>query len=232
MTIRISLRFIAGVLAISAFVTGCQKLKHLTGADQADNCADIQKMKLISPKSHYLVGDTIRIGVTVVANGYYEWHVPSSGSSVSGGPTYEVDSCSKKDQGSYYLSVSDGTCSNYDSIQVTVTNKPVPAPCTLADNTVSFKGYPTLSTSYPTWRLDQSSNTKDLGLNDNNGDFFIHFDPYWATREPEDGIYRITTDFFYSDVYSVSMDLTTYGGSFLTAKSRIVYVSHVNNKVG
>ncbi len=226
---------IAFALFVFSLSAGCKKTGSSSHSSASDNCAQIQKIKITGSKGHYTVGDTIKLATNVVADGYYTWTIPSSLNSIAGDPTMMINSCTKYDEGWYYLTVSNPGCDSHtDSLQITVTNKVVAAPCSPADDEVTFSLLPDLNFSSTTWQLDPSWGVKNLSANAYAGpeDFNIYFNPFWNTKEPEDGEYEITNTISFDNagVYTVFI-ASTYSSIYFQSYQGSVFISHVNGKI-
>lgn len=216
-------------LLIFALAGGCKK------SDSADNCAQIPLVKITGAKPSYVVGDTIQLSTNITPLGLYSWKTTNSLNEISNTDAVFIPSCTKYDQGWYYLAVSYPDCaSHFDSVYISVTNKAVDAPCTPSNNTVSFSSIPNISFGSCDWALDPSWGLRDLSANTTYGypDFNIYFNPYWNSIEPEDGAYNISPSitFDQNDLYTVFIS-STYQSIYFVAGSGKVYVSHVGGKL-
>jgi len=216
-------------LLILTLLGGCKK------SQSTDNCAQIPLVKITGAKSSYFVGDTIKLGTNITPLGLYSWHTTHSLNEISNTDGVFIPSCTKYDEGWYYLAVSYPDCaSHFDSVYISVTNKAVAAPCTPSNNSVSFSAIPDITFGSCNWGLDPSWNRMDLSANTTYGypDLNIYFNPYWNGKDPEDGAYNISPSmaFDQNDLYTVFIS-STYQSVYFESGSGQVYVSHVNGKV-
>lgn len=216
-------------LLIFTLLGGCKK------SQSTDNCAQIPLVKITGAKPAYFVGDTIKLGTNITPLGLYSWRTTNSLNEISNTDGVFIPSCTKYDEGWYYLAVSYPDCaSHFDSVHISVTNKAVAAPCTPSNNTVSFSSIPNISFGSCNWGLDPSWNRKDLSANTSYGypNFNIYFNPYWNSKEPEDGPYNISPSiaFDQNDLYTVFIS-STYQSIYFESVSGKVYVSHVGGKL-
>jgi hypothetical protein len=220
------------VLVSFLFLNGCVK----SNSNSDNNCEQILKVKITGAKTTtYYVGDTIQLGTSITPLALYSWATTNSLNAISNTDGVFIPSCTKYDEGWYYLSVSYPDCASHnDSIYITVTNKVVAAPCSPANNTVSFSNIPSVTFGSCNWGVDPSWGLKDLSGNPPSGypDFNIYFNPYWNSKEPEDGAYNIspTITFDQNDLYTVFMS-STYSSIYFEPGAGQVYVSHVGGKL-
>jgi hypothetical protein len=220
------------VLVFFLFLNGCKK----SSSDEEDNCTQIPKVKITGAKTTtYSVGDTIQLGTNITPLGLYSWTTTNSLNEISNSDGVFIPSCTKYDEGWYYLSVSYPDCASHiDSVYITVANKAVAAPCNPTNNSVSFSSIPSISFGSCNWGIDPSWGLKDLSANPPAGypDFNIYFNPYWNSKEPEDGAYNIspTITFDQNDLYTVYIS-STYSSIFFQVGQGQVYVSHVAGKL-
>jgi hypothetical protein len=217
------------MLVILSLLAGCKKNKS------ENNCELIPKVTITGAKSAYFVGDTIQLGTNITPLGLYSWKTTNSLNEISSTDGVLIPSCTKYDEGWYYLSVSyPGCVSHIDSVHISVTNKAVAAPCAPSNNTVSFSSIPSISFGSCNWIIDPSWGVRDLSANQPYGypDFNIYFNPYWNNKEPEDGPYNIspTITFGQNDLYTVFIS-STYSGVYFQAGQGKVYVSHAGGKI-
>lgn len=223
---------LVAALLLTFLLNGCKK----SDSDEENNCAQILKVKITGAKTTtYYVGDTIKLGTSITPLGLYSWTTTSSLNAISNTDGVFIPSCTKYDEGWYYLSVSYPDCASHnDSVYIAVTNKAVSAPCSPSNNTVTFSSIPDVSVGSCSWGVDPSWGLKDLSANPSSGypTFNIYFNPYWNTREPEDGAYNIspTITFDQNDLYTVYMN-STYSSILFEAGQGQVFVSHVNGKL-
>jgi hypothetical protein len=220
------------VLLFILLLNGCAKKSN-----PEDNCAQIPKVKITGAKATtYYVGDTIQLGTNMTPLGLYSWVTTNSLNAISNTDGVFIPSCTKYDEGWYYLSVSYPDCASHvDSVYITVTNKVVAAPCNPSNNTISFSGsFPSTSFGSCNLRTDPSTGLKDLSANTSSGypTFDILFNPYWTNREPEDGAYNIsaTPTFDQNDLYTVYIS-SIWSNIYLVAGPGKVYVSHAGGKL-
>jgi hypothetical protein len=201
-----------------------------------DNCALIQQVKITGARTTpYYIGDTIRLASNILPLALFNWRQTNALNDISNTGTVFIYPATKDDDGWYYLIASNPDCASHiDSVHITVINKPVTAPCNPANNAVSLSGIPSISFSSASWGLDPSWGIRDLSGQGSYGypDFNIYFNPYWNTREPEDGAYDISNmiTFDNQSVYSVFI-ASTYQSVYFQANPGKVYVSHVNGKL-
>ena len=215
------------VLAFFLFLNGCKK----SGSDEEDNCTQIPKVKITGAKTTtYYVGDTIQLGTNITPLGLYSWRTTNSLNEISNSDGVFIPSCTKYDEGWYYLSVSYPDCASHmDSVYITVTNKAETAPCNPSNNTVTCSSIPNFTFGSITYGIDPGMGLKDLS---GNQSFNIYFNPYWTSKEPEDGAYNIspTSTFDQNDLYTVYINFI-YSSIFFEAGQGKVYVSHVGGKL-
>lgn len=218
---------------VISLMSSCKK------SETAGNCENIQKVKITGAKTSYYVGDTIWLQTNIVPLGLYSWNQTNALNAISSSEQVFIPYCTKNDEGWYYLNVSHPDCASHnDSVYLKVINKPVAAPCTPANNTVTFSAIPSISFGSASWGLDPSWNYKNLQGSQSYGypDFNIYFNPYWNDKEPEDGEYKVSNGMVFdnnvSTLYSVCIS-STYSSIFFQASGTDgkVYVSHVSGKI-
>ena len=214
---------------IGSLVISCKK------SNPEDNCAQILQVKITGARTSYYTGDTISLGTSLLPDGLYIWNQSNVMNAISNGPTVFIPSCTKYDEGWYYLAVSYPDCaSHFDSVYIKVTNKPAVAPCTPANNTVTFSSIPSIAFSSASWQIDPSWNFKDLSGYQSYGypDINIYFHPYWNNKEPEDGEYTVgnMASFSDNDLYKIAMT-SLYSSVYFEAGPGKAYVSHVGGKI-
>ncbi len=202
----------------------------------AENCEQIQQVKITGAKTTpYYVGDTISLATNIIPTGLYRWSQSNQPNDISNDATVFISSCTKNDEGWYYLNVSYPECASphNDSVYITVINRPATAPCSPAANTVSFSSIPDINVSCsfgidPSWGIKTLSGYYAMGY----PDFNIYFNPYWNSKEPEDGEYNLshTITFDDYDPYSVFI-ASTYSSIYFQANDGKVYVTHKNGKL-
>jgi len=223
-------------LPIALFLLSCLNGCVKSNSSSENNCEQIPKVRITGAKTTtYYVGDTIQLGTNMTPLALYSWSTTSSLNAISNTDGVFISSCTKYDEGWYYLSVSYPDCASHiDSVYIAVTNKASAAPCTPTNNTISFSSIPSVSFGSCNWGVDPSWGLKDLSGNPPSGypDFNIYFNPYWNSKEPEDGAYNIssTITFDQNDLYTVFMS-STYSSIYFEAGQGKVYVSHVGGKL-
>src|SRR5882724_4003396 len=223
------LPFVAAGLCCFILFGGCFK-------DSGSNvCELIRNIKIYGAKTSYYVGDPVNLNTTKVPNGYFSWRKANGPYDISNTNEVSISYCEKSDEGWYYLSVSNSDCTtHYDSVYISVINKPATAPCTPANNTVTFSSIPSISFTAATWGMDGTWNCKNLHGYQSFGypDINIYFYYYWNTREPEDGEYSIASGIAFPEGLTYSVFLaTTYSSVYFQPTGGKVYVSHVNGKI-
>jgi hypothetical protein len=213
------------------FLYSCQKQ-----TSQSDNCNEIQQVRIVTNEKELFVGDDLHLTVnqlpTIALFGWTHSQMPNE---LSSGPELHFTNIEKKHEGWYYLSVSYPECTtHFDSIYITVKNKPGTAPCTPANNTVTFSSIPDLDPASVSWRFDNSWNRKSLVARGPFGypDLDIYFNAYWNTREPEDGEYNVVSMSATGGYppYTVFIS-ATYTSIYFQSSAGKVYVSHQNDKI-
>ena len=229
-------RFLS-ILPALLFIQFAWSCKKSNASQQDNNCKEIQMVKITGAKSSYYVGDPIELATNLIPTiSLFIWNHGDNPNSISGDPTVNINSCTKFDEGWYYLDVSYPDCAqHYDSVYITVINKPAIAPCSPANNMISFSSIPNISFGSTSYVFDANWNCKNLSGYYASGypDFNIYFDYYWNTKEPEDGEYSISNTITFDDnnPYSVFI-ASTYSSIYFSANSTgKVYVSHVNGKL-
>ena len=216
---------------IILLLTACTK----NSLDKGLNCDEINTLQITGSKTSYYAGDTINLTSSTMPYGLFSWRHDSISTNLSNKPSLFIYPSTKYDEGWYYITVSDVACGSHtDSVYLKVINKPVTAPCNPPNNTVSFSAIPDISFNTTSWALNLKSNCMSLqGYRAiNYPDINIYFNPYWNTKEPEDGAYNTssTLDFPGKDVYTVFV-ATTYSGVYFQANQGKVYVSHAGGKL-
>lgn len=224
------------VLFIS-FVLSAMCLNSCDKKDSMDNnCADIQQAKIKVDKTSYLVGDEIHMSILPLPSmAYYSWTQSNHLNAISNDEEVNIFAAEKADEGWYYVQISNPDCTtHFDSVYITVKNKPVTAPCSPANNTVTFSSIPDISPATVSWGFNTSWNRKLLGARGAYGypDFNIYFNTYWDNKEPEDGEYSITdmSSTGQYPPYTVYIS-SLYSNIFFQASSGKIYVTHVNGKL-
>jgi hypothetical protein len=215
----------AAGLLLSAFI--CKK--------PANTCEEIQQVKITGAQASYYTGDAIHLSTSATPDGFYSWHQSQALNEISTSPQVSVDYCTKYDEGWYYLALSNPDCtSRYDSVYITVKNKPVTPPCSPANNGVSFSSIPSISFSSTTWAMDPTWNCRNLRGYQGAGypDINIYFNTYWNTREPEDGEYSVASTLTFPDnnLYTIFF-ASTYSSVYFQAQPGKAYVTHTNGKL-
>ena len=227
------------LLTISIIINSCSKvtqaINSITGNDSYI-CDSIAKIKIRGAKASYYVGDPISLSVSDVPNVFYTWTSSSTYGVISNSASFSLSSCTKEYQGWFYVSASNSNCTTHvDSVYITIQNKPVTPPCSPTNNTLSFSGVADFTFSNPQWGTNPSFGQKDLSVSTSSGDFDLMFNPYWNTKEPEDGVYTITntpTFLDASSVYTVYMSLVSQSIYFSPNNTTdLVYVTHQNGKI-
>ncbi|MGC4035969.1 MAG: hypothetical protein QM764_08400 [Chitinophagaceae bacterium] len=221
------------IFSLTSFFCGCKKQQN---SDTDQNCAEIQQVKIVAEKNNFTVGDEIHLAVNQLPTiALFIWTQENEPNAISNDEDVDINYAEKKHEGWYYLNVSYPDCASHtDSIYITVKNKPVTAPCTSANNTVSFSSIPDLSPATVSWSYNTTWNRRVLSAHGSAGypDFNIYFNTYWDTKEPEDGEYSVTTmqatdEYPPYTVYISSL----YSSIFFQAGSGKVYVTHENGKL-
>jgi hypothetical protein len=228
----ITTRFLAGLsLFFSLLFAGCVK----SGVSTLDNCNTIRKAKITGAQPSYYTGDEISLKCSVKPEAFFSWRKKDGPSDASNSPTLNISSCTKYDEGWYYLVVSNPDCTTrIDSVYIAVLNKPATAPCTPSNNTVSFSSIPGITFSKASFGIDPSWNCKTLTGYQALGypDINVYFNYYWNSREPEDGEYSIASTPTFSDNNLYTVLITSlYSSIYFQARPGKVYVSHVNGKL-
>ena len=213
---------------ISSFYS-CQK-------KEPDNCQEIQRVRIKGAKPSYYVGDTISLTVNMLPTiALFSWHQGTNPNHISGDQFVFIYPCSKANEGWYYMSVSYPDCAaNLDSVYISVKNRPATAPCSPANNTVSFSSMPDINVNTVTWALDVNFNRKKLRGVYTSGypDINIYFNLYWNTAEPEDGEYNVGGESTLGDSYPYTVHISSlYSGIPFRSSSGKLYVSHLNGKL-
>ncbi len=199
-------------------------------------CQKISTAKITVSKTTFFAGEEIRLSTVDGANIDYSWHHSVVPGVLGLYSSYVVSSCSKADEGWFYMSASNRDCSTpkYDSVFIKVINKPVTAPCSPVNNKVDFGSIPDITFSSATWSLDAVYNSRNLSGYKGQGypDINVYFHHYWNNKEPEDGEYSLNNvpSFEGGNVYQVYL-ASHYGINWYSAGNGKVYVSHVNGKI-
>jgi len=200
-------------------------------------CDRLHKVKIVTAKTTYYVGDTIQLNVNDEVDGFYSWRHSSIPNDLSLGTGFHTDYATKTYQGWFYLSVNNVECNEtvHDSIYIEVINKPAVAPCDPANNTANFSSIPDISFSTATYAINYSYNRKYIGGYKSYGypDINVYFHPYWLDKEPEDGAYTVATGsiaFGSENVYEVFIT-SIYSSIFFQPQGGKAYVTHVNGKL-
>jgi hypothetical protein len=226
------------ILFFVILFTGCDKFKQPPSDDElnAATCANMSQLTIHS-NSPVTIGEAIHLAAPEVG-GYriYRWQGPNNFDDQY--PETGVTYAELKNEGWYYLSVSNNSCgAKYDSVYVDVKLQQGSPSCTITGN----------STSYTTLGNDNYSNTQKhvdastgyLALEATGGSGFanmvIYFHPRWLTAEPEDGIYNSTnvaifgqTDYNYNTVFVSTTKNSIY---WACHEGQQVYVSHAAGKL-
>lgn len=227
--------YLAAFVSLTALLFGCQK-EGEQDPELAQNCEKIKNVKITTEKTSYTVGDEIHLTVNEMPDiALYTWTHTNSLNSISSDETVDIIYAEKSHEGWYYLHVSYPECeSHLDSIYITVKNKVTTAPCTPANNTVTFSSIPDINPATVSWSYNTTWNRRVLSASGSFGypDFNIYFNTHWDTTEPEDGEYTITgmSETNQYPPYTVYIS-SLYSGIFFQAGSGKVYVSHVNGKL-
>jgi hypothetical protein len=210
------------------YITGCKK--------EPDNCEEIRNIKIAAIKDTFFVGEDIDLGPVELATValYIWWHGENPNAINSSDPYVHISSCSKADEGWYYLSVSHPDCSSIvDSVYVTVINKPAQAPCSPAVNSANFSSMPNVNFGSVVYERDPSYNRKSIKGRAAFGypDIAIYFNNYWDNKEPEDGEYTLEGFPALSDFKPYTAYLSSRYSDILFSGSGKLYVSHINGKL-
>ncbi|HMH20146.1 MAG TPA: hypothetical protein VK563_00150 [Puia sp.] len=210
-------------------------LSHCKKNADSNNCADILKVKITGAKASYYTGDTISLGTSLTPLALYIWSQTNAPNAISSSDHVLIYSASKNDEGWYYLSVSYPDCASHsDSVHITVTNKPVTAPCTPTNNSVTFSAIPSVTFGSVTYGTDPSTGLRRITGNPGAGypDLEIYFNPFWNGKEPEDGAYSLSNEITFPDYnpYAVFIS-SSYSGIYFEADPGTVYISHTGGKL-
>ncbi len=222
-------------LFILVSLTSCIKDVEDVEENRFDaDCEAIKKAKINVAKSTYYAGDSINFSTTKIINAQYSWQTSSSRGDVSISEKLFIGSCTKGDQAWYFLSIGSFNCDpKFDSVYITVINKPVDAPCSPAKNMISFSSLENISTANAVLSIDRTVNFKKIRISQGIGypTMEIFFPQYWNDKEFEDGVYitQATLDFG-SNVYGAQMSVTDQSIYFVAHPGKI-YLSHVNGKL-
>lgn len=221
--------YAAGILLSLFCFTGCIK------ADKSEkNCAAIQTVKITGAQKQYYKGDEIKLGSSAQPDAYFSWHRAGM-NELSSSTSLTIDYCDKSHEDMYYLTVSNPDCTtHHDSVYISVINKPVEAPCSPTNNTISFSSIPGISFGAASWEFNNTWNRKLLRGYQSYGypDLNVYFHYYWNSREPEDGEYSISSSITTSDGDAYQVYITSlYGGIYFQSHPGKVYVKHVNGKI-
>jgi hypothetical protein len=210
----------------------CKKIPNTTA-----ECAAVKAAIIISSDSIYSPGDDIHLTISPNnprPDGYITWYKSGGAGQIGINSSLDIPNCIKGDEGWYIMALDNQDCgiSYIDSIYVTVKNAPATAPCSLADNAVTFSSIPDISPASVTYGSDPSYGTKALDAYANPGypEMHVYFNQYWNGIEQEDGKYSVGNlgDLSANTVYEVTITCL-YSGINFTATSGDVYVSHDNN---
>src|SRR5258706_6614138 len=115
---NIILPLISGLFYI-LFFGGCKKSEAKL---EAENCEQIQQVKITGAKTPpYYVGDTISLATNLVPLSLFRWSQTNKPNDISNGATVFINSCTKDDEGWYYLNVSYPECAYHnDSVYISV----------------------------------------------------------------------------------------------------------------
>jgi hypothetical protein len=201
-----------------------------------DNCAEIKAVRIVAEKDSFYVGDEIHLKVNQLPTiALFIWDHDGSPNAVSNNEEVYISYAEKSHEGWYYLSVSYPDCASHnDSVYITVRNKPGTAPCSPANNAVTFSSIPDISPASVTWGYDATWNRKKLEGRGPSGypDYKIYFNAYWNNKEPEDGEYTVTDMSSTGSYPPYTVYISSlYNSIFFQAGSGKVYVSHVNGKI-
>lgn len=218
-------------MAVLVLCNNCTKL----GTGKNSNCAEITSLKITGAKTVYYPGDTISLTTTTTPYAFYSWQQDSLPTILSKQPNMIIYPCTKYNEGWYYVTVSDPMYATHiDSVYIRVINKPAVAPCSPGNNMVAFSAIPDIRFGSASWAINPTWNCMNLkGYRAlNYPDINIYFNPYWNTREPEDGAYDVsdTPGLPGNDVYNVYI-ASAYSGMHFAADPGKVYVSHANGKL-
>ena len=212
------------------FFIGCKKSKD------TDTCAQITQVKITGAKSSYYVGDTISLGTNIMPDALFSWNQSNALNEISNTARVFIYPCTKDNEGWYWLAVNNPDCpaTHFDSVYIKVISKAVTPPCSPGNNSVSFSSIPSISFGSASWQLDPSWNCKVLSGYQSSGypDISIYFNPYWNSKEPEDGEYDMASTLTFPDnnVYTVFI-ASVYSSVYFAANPGKVYVNHVNGKM-
>lgn len=221
--------YAAGMLLSLFCFTGCVK------TDKSEqNCTTIQTVKITGAQKQYYKGDEINLSVSAQPEAYFSWRRAGT-NELSMYSSLTINYCDKSHEGMYYLTVSYPGCpTHYDSVYISVINKPVEAPCSPANNAISFSSLPSISFSAASWEFNNTWNRKLLRGYQSFGypDLNVYFHYYWNNREPEDGEYSISESITTSDGDAYQVYITSlYSGIYFQSHPGKVYVKHVNGKI-
>jgi hypothetical protein len=211
--------------------------KHVDPNAEGGICDRLDKVRIVTNKTTYYIGDTIDLAVTDVVNGFYTWRHSVIPNDLSTDTGVHIDYATKDYEGWFYLNINSVECNESvnDSIYIEVVNKPADAPCDPTNNTANFSSIPNISFSSTTYDIDPSYNRKYIRGYQSFGypDIVVYFHPFWLDKEPEDGEYDMGSGgigFGSSNVYEVFIT-STYSGIFFEPTGGEAYVSHVNGKL-
>ncbi|GGH75286.1 hypothetical protein GCM10011379_38720 [Filimonas zeae] len=110
------------------------------------NCESVQALRIKGARTQYYKGDSIALSVANIPGVYYMWGRMDGGNTMSYASSLVIHPCDKTDQGWYYMIASNPDCTTRrDSVYVAVANKLTEAPCSPANNAVSFSALPNIS---------------------------------------------------------------------------------------
>jgi hypothetical protein len=226
------------IFVCSALLFSCTKIAG-DNTNITVECAGVKGTKIIASKTIYNPGDDIHLGINASnpsSNDYITWYSASGGGQLGTGKSLDIFNCGKGDEGLYIMSISNADCgrSYSDSIYITVKNAADTAPCTLANNAVTFSAIPDISPASVMYGADPSYGTKSLYAYASYGypELHVYFNQYWNNNEPEDGRYSVGSlmDLSGNNVYETTITCL-YSGINFNANSGDVYVSHNNGKL-
>jgi hypothetical protein len=215
-------------------LAGCQKNGDSGNGGQSQ-CDKIKNVRA-SASGPVTIGETLQI-YTQEVGGYriYSWIGPNFFSSQD--PRNTIYDVELKNEGWYYLSVSNSDCpTKIDSVYVDVKLQQGNPACTVAGNTCTFNNLSNDTYSSVQKLYDPTYNFLTLrgngGASSSTLDIFFHH--YYKTHEPDDGIYTtISIPSFDNDGNYNKVFLSTVKSSiyFSSHEGQTVYVSHVNGKL-
>ena len=224
---------ISASLLFMLVFNGCTKSSV---SPEEEYCNELKKVKIVTAKTSYYVGEPIQLDVSTVVSGYYTWRHSKMPNDISLDEDYYTDYATKINEGWYYLTISNPDCETlHDSIYIEVINEPVDAPCDPSNNTASFSSIPDIAFSTATYGIDYTWNRRYIGGYQSFGypDINVYFHPFWLEQEPEDGEYTVATGgmaFGSENVYEVFIT-SLYSSIFFQPTGGKAYVTHVNGKL-